>query len=187
MIEQNNEYHLSSREMESSETELIADYWTKSDNHFLKSMGIEPARMPERSELIKMLIMQLKTPMIHKRSFCMIWQMNKIPIGHCNVNPMQYGEQATMHLHLWNPDTRKRGMGLKLVQLTLPHFFDKLRLKKLICEPYALNPAPNNTLKKAGFRFVKEYTTIPGSINFEQQVNRWEMTKGEFEKLCDVI
>jgi len=84
-----------------------------------------------------------------------------------------------MHLHLWNKDVRKKGYGTRFVKLSLPYFFGNYQLKKLFCEPYALNPAPNKTLEKAGFEFIKEYTTIPGFINFEQPVCLWEM---RFEK-----
>jgi ribosomal-protein-alanine N-acetyltransferase len=88
-----------------------------------------------------------------------------------------------MHLHLWNNASRKKGNGTAFVKLTLPYYFENLQLKKLCCEPYALNTAPNKTLKKVGFTFIKKYTTIPGILNFEQEVNLWEMTKEQFEKL----
>jgi hypothetical protein len=52
----------------------------------------------------------------------------------------------------------------------------------LYCEPYALNPAPNKTLEKLGFKFLKTYTTIPGWINFEQEVNLWELKNNIFKK-----
>ena len=44
-----------------------------------------------------------------------------------------------------------------------------------------MNPAPNKTLARVGFEFVKEYVTVPGSINFEQPVNRWEMTREKYK------
>jgi [ribosomal protein S5]-alanine N-acetyltransferase len=66
-------------------------------------------------------------------------------------------------------------MGLELVKLSIPYYFNKFNLKKLYCEPYALNTAPNKTLKKSGFSFVKEYETIPGWISFHQPVRRWCM------------
>ena len=65
--------------------------------------------------------------------------------------------------------------------MTLPFFFENFKLKKLYCEPYALNAAPNKTLTKAGFNFVKKYSTIPGSISFEQEVNQWEMSYDSFK------
>jgi len=40
-------------------------------------------------------------------------------------------------------------------------------------------------LKKIGFTFVKKHTTIPGSLNFEQEVNRWKLTKEMFKKIND--
>ena len=46
-------------------------------------------------------------------------------------------------------------------------------LKRIYCEPYALNPAPNHVVPKCQFRFVKRYRTIPGAINFEQDVNQY--------------
>ena len=110
----------------------------------------------------------------------MIWQMDNEPIGHCNVNKIKFGEEAYMHLHLWNSDGRKKGMGAELVKMSLPYFFEKLELKKIYSEPYALNPAPNKTLVKAGFTFVKEYITTPGFLNFEQPVNLWELTYEQF-------
>lgn len=90
-----------------------------------------------------------------------------------------------MHLHLWKNDLRKTGLGTELVKMTLFYFFEKLNLKILYCEPSALNPAPNKTLKKTGFEFVKEYITTPGFLNFEQKVNLWELTYEKFKKSSD--
>jgi len=88
-----------------------------------------------------------------------------------------------MHLHLWYTGRRKKGIGTLLIKMALPYFFQKYQLKKLICEPYAFNPAPNKTLEKVGFKFIKTYVTIPGSITFEQKVNRWEMSLEDFQVL----
>jgi RimJ/RimL family protein N-acetyltransferase len=67
--------------------------------------------------------------------------------------------------------------------MTLPYFFDSLQIKRLYSEPYALNEAPNKTLERAGFELEKEYITTPGSLNFEQPVKRWVMTKERFAAL----
>jgi RimJ/RimL family protein N-acetyltransferase len=88
-----------------------------------------------------------------------------------------------MHLHLWNSETRGKGIGCELVKLTLPYFFEKLKLKDLYCEPYALNPAPNNTIQKAGFEFVNEHITMPGAFNFEQRVRKWHLSYERFKQL----
>ena len=82
-----------------------------------------------------------------------------------------------MHLHIWKGMNRKKGTGVELINRSVTYFFENMKLKKLYCEPYALNPAPNKTLAKAGFHFLKRYTTTPGAMNFEQEVNLWELSE----------
>lgn len=127
-----------------------------------------------------MLSEQLHQSYEEKKSYCIIWEADGKQVGHSNVNKIIFGQEAFMHLHIWTPKIRKQGYGAEFVKKTFPYFFDNLHLKKLYCEPYALNAAPNNTLKKVGFKFVKKYVTIPGWLNFKQPVNLWELS---YEKL----
>lgn len=57
-----------------------------------------------------------------------------------------------------------------------------MKLQTLFCQPYAFNAAPNHALKKAGFEFVKKYSTTPGIICFEQDVNLWKMEREDYER-----
>lgn len=176
-------YNLYVREIELKDINLLADYWLKADPDFLVGMGVDLQKLPTREQLTKMLTTQINLPINQKSSYALIWELDGKQIGHSNVNGIEFGEQATMHLHLWKSNTRRKGIGSEFVKKSLPLYFEKLEIKNLFCEPYAINPAPNKTLKKVGFEFEKKYTTIPGSLNFEQEVNRWKMTKHKFEKL----
>ncbi len=174
---------LSLRELTEADIPLIIDYWLSADAAFLAGMGADIAKLPARQDWKKMLAKQLCQPYEEKESYCIIWLADDEPVGHSNVNKIKFGEEAYMHLHIWKADKRKKGIGTALVKMTLPYFFDSLQLKKIYCEPYALNPAPNNTLEKAGFTFVKKYITTPGSLNFEQPVNLWELSYNNYSKL----
>jgi len=173
---------LSVRELLEKDLEHIASYWLDADPAFLAGMGVDLNKIPGHDEWIEMLSAQLNCPYKEKRSYAIIWEENGIQIGHCNVTPIKFGEEAFMHLHLWNGRSRKRGIGTTLVKMSIPYFFENLQLKRLFSEPYALNPAPNRTLPRAGFQFVKEYTTIPGYLNFEQPVKRWELSYEMYKK-----
>lgn len=168
---------LSVRELKHSDIDSIVRYWLGADRATLKAMGADIDKMPSREEWKKMLTEQLSLPVEKKQSYCLIWEVEGQAVGHCNVNKIVYGQEAYMHLHLWDRKIRKKGLGTELVRMSLGIFFEKLQLKNLYCEPYALNPAPNKTLKNIGFRFVKEYETTPGFLNFEQKVNLWKMSK----------
>jgi len=171
------EQNLQVRELEYRDIELLADYWLLSDPKFLEGMGVDLSKLPLREDLTKMLTSQLDSSVEKKQSYALIWELNGKQIGHSNVNQIVFGEQAYMHLHLWKSANRQKGSGLLLIRKSLPYFFENLKLKALYCEPYALNPAPNRALQKIGFEFVKTHTTIPGSLNFEQEVHLWKLTR----------
>jgi RimJ/RimL family protein N-acetyltransferase len=166
--------------MKSEDVSLIVNYWMQSPPEFLIGMGVDLEKMPIKEALTEMLKTQTKNALDKKSSYALIWEIDGVPVGHSNVNNIKYAESAKMHLHLWYETNRKSGVGLQLLKKSLPFYFDKLQLDTLICEPYAKNIAPNKTLAKVGFKFVKKYVTIPGSLNFEQEVNRWELTKDTF-------
>jgi RimJ/RimL family protein N-acetyltransferase len=171
---------LSVREISETDVDLLCDYWLNSDSAFLKSMGADKSKLPDRFSFFEMLKSQIGAAYADKKSYCIIWLNDEMPVGHSNVNPINYGVNAFMHLHLWKNDQRNKGFGVKFLKMTLPYFFDRLKLKEIFCQPYAFNEAPNRTLEKVGFEFVKEYMTIPGSINFEQQVKLWVLTRDKF-------
>lgn len=178
-----NDNVLSVRELERTDVDLITQYWLGSDPAFLEGMGVDLTKLPDRQQWAAMLSEQLTQPYEEKKSYCLIWQVGDEAVGHSNVNKIIFGEEAYMHLHLWHSGARKKGIGTALVKMTLPYFFSNLKLKKLYCEPYALNPAPNKTLEKIGFEFVKEYVTTPGWICFEQPVKLWELSYERFKNM----
>ncbi|MES2618797.1 MAG: GNAT family protein [Bacteroidota bacterium] len=171
------------REILHRDIPAIINYWMNADEAFLRSMGADIHLLPNRTQWEEMLNMQLQLAYPEKLSYATIWLLNNKAVGHCNVNMIEYGKQANMHLHLWQTEFRQKGLGLAFVKRSLPLFFENLKLQTLYCEPYALNPAPNKTLEKLGFKFEKEYITTPGSINFEQPVNRWSLTVEDFKKI----
>jgi RimJ/RimL family protein N-acetyltransferase len=174
---------LSIREIQHSDIPAVVNYWTSASDAHLRGMGVDLEKMLTAEQFSQMLEKNINTPIEQRISCCVIWEADGKPVGHSNTNPTKFGEEAFMHLHLWNSDSRKKGLGTDLVRLSLSYYFGTLKLKRLFCEPYALNPAPNKTLEKVGFEFVKEYITTPGYLNFEQPVKRWLMSRERFEQL----
>jgi RimJ/RimL family protein N-acetyltransferase len=163
--------------------ERIVDYFLKGDRKFLDGMGVDPEKLPARESWIQLLHENHERPTVEKNIFYVIWHVNEKPAGHSNINKIIFGEEAYMHLHMWEPSIRKSGLGFQFVQQSIPFYFNKFQLKSLFCEPYARNPAPNATLKRLGFDFIKEYETVPGPISFLQPVNRWALSLDRFRDL----
>ena len=175
--------NISVRELQHSDIERITNYWLTSPDDYLIHMGVDLNRMLLREEWIAMLTEQLNTPIENKKSYAIIWEIDGEPIGHCNIGKIIPGEEAHMHLHMWQPHTRQKGIGVPLIKMTLPYFFNNYKLKNLFCEPHAHNAAPNKALSKAGFSLVKTYITTPGILNYEHETNRWLMTREAYEQM----
>jgi RimJ/RimL family protein N-acetyltransferase len=140
-------------------------------------MGANRSKLPERVQWIKKLQIELNKTHTEKEFYYIIWLLNDETIGHSNINNIEFGKSATMHLHLWKSKKRKSGLGEELLLLTIPYYFDTFKLEYLVCEPYFENIAPNKVLKKIGFELTRTYDTTPGWINFRQTVNRYVLRK----------
>ncbi len=162
---------------------FLVDYWLGSDAEYLIGMGVDLQKLPKEEDLLGMLKSQIDKPDAEKTSLAFILELEGRPIGHCNVNEIEFKHQAKMHLHIWPSDQRQKGIGTKMLRMAIPQFFSRLHLQSLYCEPYAANPAPQKTLEGLGFECLKRYRTVPGSLNFEQEVLQYCMTKPLYEEL----
>lgn len=171
---------LSVRYLTKADIDPLVAYWLNASPEFLVGMGVDVQKMPSEAEWRQMLEEQLSQAVPDKKSYGMIWLLDGEPVGHSNINKIQFGKEAYMHLHLWRKDIRQKGIGPQFVRLCIPAFFENYQLQTLYCEPYALNPAPNKVMERLGFHFEKSYVTIPGWLNFEQDVNLWSLSREEF-------
>jgi RimJ/RimL family protein N-acetyltransferase len=161
------------------EYEGMIDYFLGADDFFLRSMGVDRSRLPSREAWLGDALADHQVPDHRKNRLYLGWFYQGSQIGHSSVNRIRVGEDAFFHLHLWRQELRKSGFGTYLCQQSIRIYFDRLGLKRLWCEPYAENHAPNRTLVKLGFEFVKRYRTVPGTINFKQDVNLYRKHKAQ--------
>ena len=155
----------------------MIDYFLGAEPEILRAMGVDPARLPQRAIWLESAMRDHARPDGERQRFYLAWIHRGDPVGHSSVNKITIGEQAFIHLHLWDGALRQAGLGTQYFRASATEFMRALRLERIYCEPYAENPAPNRVLLKCGFRFVKRYRTIPGDINFEQDVNQYVLER----------
>jgi RimJ/RimL family protein N-acetyltransferase len=166
---------ISVRPLAASEILLVVRYFHTADDAFLLGMGVDRAKLPAEKEWLERSSASLDKPDVEKEVFFVGWVKDGPLVGHSSINKIQFGDQAFIHLHLWKPELRRAGLGATFFKLSANYFMERFQLKRLFCEPYANNPAPNRVLSKLGFRFVKQHRIVPGLISFEQDVNRYEL------------
>jgi RimJ/RimL family protein N-acetyltransferase len=164
---------LSVRAMIIAEAGLMMDYFHHATPEHLELLGVDPTRIASRSAWHERLQRELELPVRERSYLPVIWLSNDQPIGFSTSDKIVFGERANMHLHIVKPENRNRGSGTECVRQSVDLYFEALQLKRLFCEPNAFNTAPNRTLQKAGFSYVKTHMTVPGPLNFHQAVTRW--------------
>ena len=165
------------REMAESEFDIVVEYFHKSTPEFLETLGVDPSRLPPADSWRERFQRERARPVETRGWFLVAWLADDRAVGFSSCDKITYGEQANMHLHVVDPARRNQGFGVEGVRRSAEIYFDRLKLKRLFCEPHAFNVAPNRTLQRAGFKYVKTYMTVPGPLNFHQAVTRWVMER----------
>jgi len=161
--------------------ERMIDYFLTASEPFLRGMGVDPGRMPDREAWLESVLLDHERDDGEKERYYLAWVYEDIAVGHSSINQIKVGEEAFIHLHLWDNALRRAGLGTRFFAASAAEFVRLFRLKRLYSEPFSGNPAPNRILLNAGFRFVKRYRTTPGPINFEQDVNQYVLESSSIE------
>ena len=165
------------REMRLDETGVIVDYFHTSTPEHLDTLGVDPTRLWDREAWHRWFAAEHAMPLPERTSFQLAWLLDGRLVGFSTVDALRFGEEANMHLHIVEPDRRRSGLGVEFVRRSAGLYFDALRLRRLYCQPNALNTAPNRTLQAAGFRYVKTLTTVPSRLNYRQAATRWVLDR----------
>jgi RimJ/RimL family protein N-acetyltransferase len=163
----------------------MIDYFHDASDEFLAGMGVDRGKLPSRDAWFESAWRDHRLPETDPRRerFHMAWLADGTLVGHSCINQIEWGVRAFAHLHLWRADLRRSGAGSELFRRSVTSYFDRFDLKVLCVEPYSGNPAPRRVLGKLGFRFVGRRWTVPGPINVEQEVDRYEMTREDWSRL----
>ena len=164
---------LTVREMMGSEADVIIEYFRRATPEYLEILGVDPSRLPPPQSWRERFQRESALPIEQRGWIAVIWLVEGQPVGFSTSDKIIYGEQANMHLHVIDPERRNRGIGAEGVRRSADIYFERLKLKRLFCEPNAFNVAPNRALQKAGFKYLKTHMTVPSRINYHQAVTRW--------------
>jgi RimJ/RimL family protein N-acetyltransferase len=161
------------REMELSEFGIVIDYFHSATPEYLETLGVDPTRLPRPEAWGEAVQRDYAQSRERRASILALWLRDDVAVGFSTCDKIVFGKRANMNLHIVDPDHRLKGDGSEFVRRSINFYFDLLRIKSLFCEPNAFNIAPNRTLQKAGFKYLKTYYTVPGPLNFHQAVTRW--------------
>lgn len=164
---------VSIRPMEPADFAARVAYFHDATDDYLAMLGVDRARLPDRDEWQASFVANLSLPIEERSEYGVVWELGGVPVGFSTADRIRYGDEAHMHLHIVDPERRAVGLGAQLVRLTAAHYCAVFRLDRLYCEPNAFNVAPNRTLQRAGFRYMRSRECRPAPINTYQTTTIW--------------
>ena len=169
--------NLSIREMQPEEMRTVADYFHRATPEYLELLGVDPTRVPKQKDFTLRYAYECRRPLEERHSFHVIWKLGERPVGFSSIDRIVLNQQAHMHLNIFQSEHRNAGYGVVFIMKSVEIYFAKFGLRRIVCEPNAFNVAPNRTLQRAGFKYVKTYMTVPGPLSYHQAVTRWLLEK----------
>lgn len=183
MIDKKNIKSYKVYEISVDETEKLADYWVSLNSQEAFRIGVDTDEIPNKSTIIEMLKQQIALSKADKNTFILIWELNGVPVGHSNITPIEVGNSANVHFHIWESTIRNSGLGEKFMLLSIPIFVQEYRLDKLYGVFHKHNLAAEKLFQKLGFTQEDEYESRTGDWSFYQTVKKYVLNKEEFESL----
>lgn len=153
----------------------IVSYVVDSSPEDRERLGM--TNVPPREAMTESLLEACTTPLESARSSYLIWEVDGHPVGFSSLKGIVPGEHGGMHLHMWEAGLRGRGFGAVLFCRSAVEFHDRFRLRSIVCEPRAANPAPNRMLRRIGFPLVRTYVGASSELSAVCELNRYEILR----------
>lgn len=161
------------RPLRPEEAQFVVDYFLGAGPDDLGRMGVDPARLPSRPDWVGRLEEAVRRGPA-SGSFYHAWVVDGTPIGHTALKDLAVGGHASIHLHMWGPVHRGRGLGADLFCRSVVDAHERFRLRALVCEPSAGNPMPNRMLRRVGFPLLRTYEGSSSDLSGVTTLNRYD-------------
>src|SRR5436853_3576493 len=102
------------------EYELMLDYFYKAEDSFLRGMGVDRLKLPERNKWLDALLADHEKPDGERDRFYLVWIFQGHRVGHSSINNIVLGTEAFLHLPFL-PSSSEKSIHQKL--LSVEFFF----------------------------------------------------------------
>ena len=168
---------LSVRPLAADDFDNFINYWLGLSQAEIERLGIAIDRVPSAARMRSDLEAMLAAPYDDVRSFVLAWCINGEAIGHSSLKDIVPGDFGSIHLHIWRADLRGKGHGPHLFCLAAVDFYERFKLKRIVCEPKADNPPPNRLLQRIGFPLISTRIGRSSELSRICKLNRYDIVR----------
>jgi RimJ/RimL family protein N-acetyltransferase len=183
--------HLSVRPLAAEDIDGFINYWLGLSQAEIERLGVAIDRVPSAARMRSDLEAMLAAPNDGVRSFVLAWCINGEAIGHSSLKDIVPADFGSIHLHMWRADLRGKGHGPYLFCLAAVNFYERFKLKRIICEPKAGNSPANRLLQRTGFPLISTRIGRSSELSTIGKLNTYDImrhidedflrTRGQYE------
>jgi RimJ/RimL family protein N-acetyltransferase len=162
LIEAKNGLPVSVRDLTEEDIPYILDYWFHSPPGFIESMGVDPSKLLPEPEFKKFLLEKIRAnrELPASKLNVQIILYEQRPIGFHTLGPLEENESAVFHAHIWNPEYRRRGIGMFSYPAACRVFFKRFNLKRILFKTPLQNTGAIRVKEKLGIHCIGEETVV---------------------------
>lgn len=168
---------LSVRPLAAEDFDSFINYWLGLSQAEIERLGVAIDRLPSAARMRSDLAAMLIAPDVAVHSFVLAWCINGEVIGHSSLKDIVTGDSGSIHLHMWRADLRGKGHGPHLFCLAAVDFYERFKLRRIICEPKADNPPPNRLLQRLGFPLISTRIGRSSELGTICKLNRYDIVR----------
>src|SRR4029453_11453424 len=168
---------LSVRPLTAEHFDGFINYWLGLSQAEIERLGVATDRLPSAARMRSDLEAMVAAPDNRVRNFVLAWCINGEAIGHSSLKDIVWGDSGSIHLHMWRADLRGKGHGAHLFCLAAVDFYERFRLKRIVCEPKAENQAPNRLLQRIGFPLISTRIGRSSELSTLCKLNRYDIVR----------
>jgi RimJ/RimL family protein N-acetyltransferase len=172
------------RDLEDKDISSLIHYWYHSPPGFIESMGVDPKKLIPEQEMeanLRKKVWENRSLPQSKLNVLAI-TYNGRTIGNHVINPLTENEDGIFHAHIWLPEMRRKGVGMRSYVLAGRTFIERFNLKRILYKTPTQNTGSIRLKEKLGFRYIGEETIGFGVVKDGTQAKVFELTRDDLAK-----
>ena len=99
------------RPMNLADVDRRIAYFHDSSDDFLLQIGVDRLLLPEREDWKETYRLDFERPIEERQGYGVMWLVDDEVVGWSNVDQIDFGRQAFMHIHIAEPSPAEPGRG----------------------------------------------------------------------------
>ncbi len=176
---------ISLRDLSEQDAPLLRDYWFRSPEGFIESLGVDFSKMPSEAEFERGLINKCRENASRPSSKlnALIILYDEKPVGFHTMTPVVEGDYGIFHAHVWDTQLRGRSLGVHTYPKACRIFLDRFDLKRILFKTPKQNLGAIRVKEKLGIPLIGEEVINFGIYREGTLSQVYELTRPHADRL----